>query len=76
MPLLALREYEHASTIFPFGSVLHYTDARSDLAPERIAHDVGTFLAARGFDDATVAPIAPTVEDTFMARMGAAGEAV
>jgi ABC-2 type transport system ATP-binding protein len=73
--LLALREYEHASTVFPFGSVLHYTDARSDLAPERIAHDVGAFLAARGFDDATVAPTAPTVEDTFMARMGAAGEA-
>ncbi|MBX6331963.1 MAG: ABC transporter ATP-binding protein [Gemmatimonadaceae bacterium] len=73
--LLALREYEHAATVFPFGSVLHYTDTRTMLPPERIAHEALAFLIARGFGDATVTPIAPTVEDTFMARMGGAGEA-
>ena len=33
--------------------------------------DVRAFLASHGFDDASVEPMAPTVEDAFIARMGA-----
>src|SRR4029077_15737717 len=28
--LLALREFPHARTVYPFGAVLHYVDARTD----------------------------------------------
>jgi ABC-type multidrug transport system ATPase subunit len=69
--LLALREYTHTHAVYPFGETLHYADARRDLAPERIAADVAAFLASRGFADVRVEQTAPTVEDTFIARMGA-----
>jgi ABC-2 type transport system ATP-binding protein len=66
--LLALRAYEHAHSVYPFGEVMHYTDARLDMPAERIASDVEGFLVARGFRDVTAAPLTPTVEDTFIAR--------
>jgi ABC-2 type transport system ATP-binding protein len=68
--LLALREFPHARMVYPFGDTLHYVDARSDTAPAAIAAELQTFLAARGFADAKAEPAKPTVEDTFIARMG------
>jgi ABC-2 type transport system ATP-binding protein len=72
--LLALRAYAHTATVYPFGETLHYTDAREALPPQQIAADLAAFLQARGFADAAAAPIPATVEDTFMARMGAPEE--
>jgi ABC-2 type transport system ATP-binding protein len=69
--LLALRTYPHASTIFPFGDTLHYTDSRHGLAVEQIARELTAHLGAEGFRDASVEAIPATVEDVFMARMGA-----
>ena len=66
--LLALRKYEHAQSVYPFGDVMHYTDRRADAPVERLAEDVKTFLHASGFADATVEPLTPTVEDSFIAR--------
>jgi drug efflux transport system ATP-binding protein len=66
--LLTLRKYEHAQSVYPFGDVMHYTDRRADAPVERIAADVKTFLHAGGFADATVEPLTPTVEDSFIAR--------
>jgi ABC-type multidrug transport system ATPase subunit len=66
--LLALRRYEHAQSVYPFGDVLHYTDRRAELAADRLGDDVRAFLVSKGFADASVEPIVPTVEDTFMAR--------
>ena len=66
--LLTLRKYEHAQSVYPFGAVMHYTDRRADAPVERIAEDVKTFLHAGGFADATVEPLMPTVEDSFIAR--------
>ena len=66
--LLALRKYEHAHSAYPFGDVLHYTDTRTDLPVERIGADVKQFLDARGFTDASVCPLTPSVEDSFIAR--------
>ena len=67
--LLALRDHPHTHTVYPFGDTLHYADDRRDLAADRIAGDLRAFLAARGFERATVTQIAPTVEDSFIARM-------
>jgi ABC-type multidrug transport system ATPase subunit len=66
--LLALRKYEHAHSAYPFGDVLHYTDARTDLPAEAIGADLKRFLDASGFSDASVEPLTPTVEDSFIAR--------
>jgi ABC-2 type transport system ATP-binding protein len=66
--LLALRRYKNAASVFPFGDVMHYTDARVDAAPAEIANDVKTYLVASGFTDVSVEPITPTVEDVFIAR--------
>jgi ABC-2 type transport system ATP-binding protein len=66
--LLALRRYEHAHSVYPFGEVIHYTDTRTDARLDRLEQELHAFLAANGFADASVEPLAPTVEDTFIAR--------
>jgi ABC-2 type transport system ATP-binding protein len=68
--LLAVREFPNAATVFPFGDVLHYTDRRDFRSPDEIARELRDYLVGRGFADAEVKPVAPTIEDTFMARMG------
>jgi ABC-type multidrug transport system ATPase subunit len=67
--LLAARRFPHAATVFPFGDVLHYTDQRTNAAPDRIAAELRDHLRRQGFADAEVTPAAPTIEDSFMARM-------
>jgi len=69
--LVALRESPRAQAVYPFGDVLHYADVRADAPADAVAADVRAFLEARGFHDVRVEPTAPTVEDAFMARMGA-----
>jgi ABC-type multidrug transport system ATPase subunit len=69
--LRALREYPHTHSVYPFGETMHYADKRAEVATDRIAGDVQAFLTQRGIADVTVEPTAPTVEDSFMARMGA-----
>jgi len=68
--LLAARQYEYAATVFPFGDTLHYTDRRDRVAPDEIARGLREYLGQRGFADADVKQASPTIEDTFMARMG------
>jgi ABC-type multidrug transport system ATPase subunit len=65
--LLALRTYEHAHSVYPFGDVIHYADKRVD-AEGRVGAGVKAFLDAKGFADASVEPLTPTVEDSFIAR--------
>ena len=69
--LLALRRAPHVGTVFPFGDTLHYTDARDDASADVIADGIRDHLAAAGFADATVAAIDASIEDAFIARMGA-----
>lgn len=66
-----VREYPHVHSVYPFGAALHYADARTDAPPETIARDVAAYLESRGIHDADVAPVSPTIEDVFIARMGA-----
>jgi ABC-2 type transport system ATP-binding protein len=68
--LLALRESPHAHAVYPFGDTLHYVDARTGETPSTIAAELRAFLASRGFTDSVVEPTPPTVEDSFIARMG------
>ena len=69
--LLALRESSHAHAVYPFGDTIHYVDARQGEPAAAIAAELRAFLIARGFADAQVEPTPPTVEDSFIARMGA-----
>ncbi len=68
--LLALREFPHTRTVFPFGDTLHYTDERTDPV-DRVGPEVEAFLRARGLSDVSARQIPASVEDAFMARMGA-----
>jgi len=69
--LRALRDYANANSVYPFGETLHFTDARASLPPDAIARDVEAYLNDYGISDAKVSPTEPTIEDTFIARMGA-----
>jgi ABC-2 type transport system ATP-binding protein len=69
--LLALRESPYAHAVYPFGDTLHYVDVRAGEPLESIVQEVEAFLASRGFADARVTPTPATVEDSFIARMGA-----
>jgi ABC-2 type transport system ATP-binding protein len=68
--LLAMREWPHTGAVYPFGETIHFVDARAEARPDEIAAELHAFLLSRGFSDATVFPAVPTVEDTFVARMG------
>jgi ABC-2 type transport system ATP-binding protein len=72
--LLALRTYQHAHSVYPFGEVIHYTDQRKNAPTEMLAAEVRAFLAAKGFADASAEPIEPTVEDSFIARTASSGD--
>jgi ABC-2 type transport system ATP-binding protein len=69
--LRALRAYPNTASVYPFGEALHFVDRRDGVAPELIAADVSNALRAAGIADASVAPTPATIEDVFMARMGA-----
>ncbi len=68
--ILALRRFPHVHTIYPFGEVLHYTDERSDVAADVVQRELKEYLAGEGVTRVSVEPIAPSIEDTFMDRMG------
>ena len=73
--LLALREYPHTFSVFPFGEVLHYTDQRKGLPVGTLGGELGRFLASRGIGGVSTQQIPATIEDSFMAYMGSAEEA-
>jgi ABC-type multidrug transport system ATPase subunit len=73
--LRTLREYPHTNTAYPFGESIHFTDKRADTPAATQQSELRAFLGARGFADAAIEPTAPTVEDTFMARMDRSEEA-
>jgi len=68
--LRALREYPHMNSAYPFGETIHFTDKRAGLAPDVQQHELQAFLDSRHVGAFSVALTHPTVEDTFIARMG------
>jgi ABC-2 type transport system ATP-binding protein len=69
--LQALREFQHAHSVYLFGDELHYTDARPGLSSESIANELREYLVQHGHRDAVTDPIKAGIEDSFMALMGA-----
>jgi ABC-type multidrug transport system ATPase subunit len=67
--LEALRAHPGAGSVFPFGDVVHYTDARPGGDARAIAASVRDDLVARGIEDAEVEVVPPGIEDVFMALM-------
>jgi ABC-type multidrug transport system ATPase subunit len=70
--LLAIREFPHTHRVYPFGDVLHYTDARDGVSAAKVQQELGAFLRSRGLARVAVESTSPTIEDSFMALMGRA----
>jgi len=68
--LAALRALDHARSVYPFGEELHYTDARTDAAPELIRAELTRYLRGRGLDGVSIEQIPAGIEDSFMELMG------
>jgi ABC-2 type transport system ATP-binding protein len=66
--LLALREYAHAHTVFPFGESIHYTDVRRELDATQLRAELDAFLASRSLP-ARILTVEPSIEDAFMERL-------
>ena len=66
-----LREYRKHRTIYPFGEVMHFTDKRAGVErrPDRTRSDEA--ISPSTDRRSQRAPTTPTIEDTFIARMGA-----
>ena len=69
--LETLREFPHAKSVYPFGSELHYADARSDVDPNTIIDELRSFAASRNVGPLDVRTIEPGIEDAFMELMNA-----
>jgi len=68
--LRALRDYPDTNSIYPFGELLHYTDTHTERGASDVQRAIADFLRGRGVE-ASIEQIQPTIEDSFMARMGA-----
>ncbi|GAC1689083.1 MAG: hypothetical protein NVS9B3_07640 [Gemmatimonadaceae bacterium] len=69
--LQAVRSFPHAHSVYPFGETLHYADRRIGPAADDIARELSAFLDGRGLAAVDVRPTSPTIEDAFIALMGA-----
>ena len=68
--LRALREIVPAQSAYPFGASLHVVGGPQQDA-NKFADELTSQLRTKGIGDAKVAAAQPTIEDLFIARMGA-----
>jgi ABC-type multidrug transport system ATPase subunit len=68
--LQVLRAYPHAAAVYPFGDVVHVTDARAEAHPEALQRH----LEAEGLSGVEVKPLEASIEDQFIALMSMEGE--
>ena len=68
--LKALREIVPAQSAYPFGESLHVV-AAPETNVDQFSRELTSRLRAKGITDAKVASATPTIEDLFIARMGA-----
>ena len=69
--LQLLRALPDTRSVYPFGDTLHYTDARNGARPDDVARELVAHLEREGLTGARARPIEPTIEDAFIALMGA-----
>lgn len=74
--LTLVRSYPTTNSVYPFGEVLHYTDRRTDAAADLVGRELAAYLTAQGMAQVEVAGAPATIEDVFIARMGAPEEPV
>ena len=67
----ALRTSGNTGSVYPFGEALHFVDARGDATPDTIASGLRETLRAANIEDAQIEQTPASIEDVFMARMGA-----
>jgi ABC-type multidrug transport system ATPase subunit len=67
--LLALRKAPHAHSVYPFGTQLHFTDARKDYDAMHSASELVEYARSHGFTDVEAKPIDAGIEDSFMNLM-------
>jgi len=60
--LLALKDYEHHYSVYPFGEFVHYADKRNHFDAEELI----LFLKDKGLNNVIIQPTETTIEDTFM----------
>jgi ABC-type multidrug transport system ATPase subunit len=73
LPLLAaLRSFPHAAAVWPFGELLHYTDARTGIAPDVIVRELVRHAESAAVGAIDVRPIRAGIEDAFMWHMAQA----
>jgi ABC-type multidrug transport system ATPase subunit len=73
--LLALRASPDTAAVYPFGAVLHYTDARPHRSTVEVERHLRALLESNGLTGVAIQPVTPTVEDAFIARMRSPGGA-
>ncbi|MCU0622405.1 MAG: ABC transporter ATP-binding protein [Gemmatimonadaceae bacterium] len=73
--LQLLRRHPHAATVWPFGDVVHFTDARPGADPAALAPALEAWAAAAGMPELRAEPATAGIEDVFMWHMAGAGAA-
>lgn len=63
--LVALKNFPHAHSVYPFGEFLHYTDRRKDFSNDEIK----TYLSGQNVPGIEMQVIEPNIEDCFMSLM-------
>ena len=61
----ALRDFEHAESVQPFGEYLHYIDKRDEIDTNEIVR----YLESAGIKDVEMHKIEPVIEDSFIRLM-------
>lgn len=60
--ILALQNYEHTYSVFPFGEFVHYTDKREFF----VISDLLSYLKSSGLTELSIEPTQADIEDAFM----------
>jgi ABC-type multidrug transport system ATPase subunit len=64
--LATLRAFPHAVGAWPFGETVHYTDARTGLAPDAVLAELRAWAGSRGIADLEGEAITAGIEDVFI----------
>lgn len=60
--LTALKDFEHAHSVFPFGEFVHYTDKREGFD----SNELKIYLETKNLQDVSISLTEPDIEDVFM----------
>ncbi|HTO72353.1 MAG TPA: ABC transporter ATP-binding protein [Gemmatimonadales bacterium] len=69
--LKLVRQYPGTHSAYPFGEVLHYTDRKVEGPAAPVGQALAAWLGGQGLAGVEVLEAEPTIEDVFIARMGA-----